>query len=96
MIFFRKKVKGVILVIIGSYLLFGGIITIFFTYNLVYSGIPRPHGGNFELNPFQYFTAWLSLYGLATILGILGGLGLIFYSNRHFLITKEFDDSAIT
>ncbi len=96
MLFFRKKVKGVILVIIGSYLLFGGIINIFFNYNLVYRSISGIVGGEFELNPFQYFTAWLSAYGLATILGIIGGLGLIFYSNGHFLTTKESDDSAIT
>ncbi len=47
---------------------------------------------DFELSPFNYFTLWVQMYGWSTILGILGGLALIFYGNRHFLITKEFDD----
>ena len=97
MLFFRKKVKGVILVIIGSFFLFVSIITIYLTYNLVYRGISIPQGmESFELSPFNYFSAWVQQYGWSTILGILGGLALIFYSNRHFLITKEFDDSART
>ena len=95
MFFFRKKVKGVILIIIGSYLLFFGIITIYLTYNIVYRGISGIVGGEFELNPFQYFSAWVQQYGWGTILGTLGGSALIFYSNRHFLNTKEFDDSTI-
>jgi len=92
-LFFRKKVKGAILVIIGSFFLFASIISIYLTYNLVYNGISIPYGmDDFELSPFNYFTLWVQMYGWSTILGILGGLALIFYGNRHFLITKEFDD----
>jgi hypothetical protein len=95
--FFRKKDKGVILVIIGSFFLFVSIISIYLTYNLVYRGISVPPGmGSFELSPFHYFSIWIQQYGWSIILGILGGLALIFYSNRYFLIKKEFDDSAIT
>jgi len=96
-LFFRKKVKGVILVIIGSFFLFGSIISIYLTYNLVYRFISIPPGmESFELSPFNYFSLWLQQYGGSIILGILGGLALIFYSNRYFVITKEFDGSAIT
>jgi len=96
-LFFKKKAKGIILVIIGSFFLFASIISIFLTYNLVYRGISIPAGvESSELNPFNYFSFWVQQYGWSTILGILGGLALIFYSNRHFLITKEVDDSVIT
>jgi len=96
-LFFRKKVKGAILVIIGSFFLFASIISIYLTYNLVYNGISIPYGmDDFELSPFHYFSAWVQLYGWSAIISILLGLALIFYGNRFFLITKEFDDSAIT
>ncbi|KKK43411.1 MAG: hypothetical protein Lokiarch_27030 [Candidatus Lokiarchaeum sp. GC14_75] len=97
MFFFRKKIKGVVLVTIGSFFLFASIISIYLTYNLVYRGYSIPAGvEDFELSPFHYFSAWVQQYGGSAIIVILCGLALIFYGNRYFLITKEFDDSAIT
>ena len=96
MIFFRKKVKGVILVIIGSYFLFvNTFLSILF--NRVFTPcIPNPYGPDcISLDAITYFQMWLVQYGLYTILIALGGLALIIYGSRHFLIKKEFDDFKI-
>ncbi len=95
MIFFRKKVKGVILIVIGFYFLFfNTILSIFF--NRVHAPcIPNPYGPDcISLDPLNYFQLWVAEYGGYTILIALGGLALIIYSSRHFLITKV-DDSEI-
>jgi len=91
-IFFRKKVKGVILVIIGFYFLFvNTILSILF--NRVFAPcIPNPYGPDcISLDPINYIQIWLAQYGWYTILIALGGLALIIYSTRHFLITKVDD-----
>jgi len=92
-IFLREKVKGAILLIIGLYLFF--VNTVIFLFNPVrVPCIPNPYGPDcIPLDPINYFELWLMNYGLHTILSVSGGLALIIYSIRHFLMKKELDDS---
>jgi len=95
-IFFKKKVKGLILVIIGFYFLFFN--TLFsILFNRVHAPcIPNPYGPDcYSLDPINYFQLWLAQYGWYTILIAFGGLTLVIYSSRHFLIKKENDDFKI-
>jgi len=45
------------------------------------------------VDPLTYFELWFWQYGWSTILIALGGLALIIYGSRHFLIKKEFNNS---
>ncbi len=96
MIFFKKKVKGLILVIIGFYFLFFNTISSIF-FNRVHAPcIPNPYGPDcISLDPINYLQEWLMQYGWYTILIALGGLALIIYGSRHFLIKKEIEDFKI-
>ena len=90
--FFKKKGKGVILVIFGFYLLFVNTILSILFNRVPAPCIPNPYGPDcVKLDPINYLQEWLLLYGAFTILIALGGLALIIYSTQHFLITKEFE-----
>ena len=96
MIFFKKKVKGVILIIIGFYFLFVNTILSILLNRVQAPCIPNPYGPDcISLDPITYLEMWLMQYGWYTILTGLGGLALIIYGSRHFLIKKEFDDFKI-
>ena len=90
----KKNVKGVILVIVGSYFLFCNTIFSILFDRVYVPCIPTPDGpACIPLDPKTYFELWLTQHGWITILIALGGLALIIYGIRHFLIKKEFDNS---
>lgn len=94
MIIFRRKVKGLILLIIGFYL-FAGNTTFSILFNRVTAPcIPNPYGPDcIPLDPINYITVWITLYGWYTILIALGGLIIIFIGSRYFIIIKKLDNS---
>lgn len=94
MIFIQNKTKGIILVIVGFYLLVVNTILSILFGSVYVPCIPTPNGYECPpVDPLTYFGNWLYQYGLVTILIALGGLALIIYGSRHFLIKKEFDDT---
>lgn len=95
-IFLRAKVKAAILFIFGFYLfIVNPVISLFNPVRI--PCIPNPYGPDcIPLDPIDYFELWLVQYGWYTILIALGGLYLIIYSFRHFLMKKELNDSKAT
>ena len=90
----KDKVKGVILIIVGFYFLFVNTIFSILFGRVHVPCIPTPNGYEcIPVDPITYFELWFWQYGWITILIALGGLALIIYDSRHFLIKKEFDDS---
>lgn len=76
----RKKTKGVILIIIGFFLIVFSIGNIF---NYVHIGY------GISVDPIDYWTNWLIIYGWYTIPLAVVGLFLIFYGRRYMIRKQE-------
>ncbi len=86
----NKKVTGVILIIIGGYLLIGNTLL---SLLLNYAG---PIGWDVPISPIDYWLNWWNNYGLVTvIIGVFGllviilGVLVLIRANKSMLIITE-------
>lgn len=75
----NKKITGVILIIVGGYLLIGNTI---FSILFNYAG---PIGFYIPLSPEEYWASWWLQYGIITIAIAIAGLILIILGIRIFI-----------
>ncbi len=86
----NKKVRGIIIIILGSYLLIGNTIM---SILLNYAG---PNGFNVPVSSTNYWRNWWNNYGLVTVtIAIVGviiisfGIRNLIRNNRGITITME-------
>jgi hypothetical protein len=76
MIRMNKKVIGIIIIILGSYLLLGNTLM---SLLLNYAG---PIGWDVPISPTDYWRNWWNNYGLVTVIIAVAGLILIILARR--------------
>ncbi|MFW9988090.1 MAG: hypothetical protein ACFFC3_05500 [Candidatus Odinarchaeota archaeon] len=92
-----KKIIGVILIIIGSFLIFGMSLTTLLFVTVHAHCIPDRSGNPDcpSLDPLSYFNVWFSQIGWFIMLTAIGELLLIIDGIKHFLIKRENDSIKI-
>ena len=82
----NKKVLGIILIIVGGYLLIGkNIGSILFNYD-------GPIGFYIPLSPEEYWASWWGQYGIITVAIAVTGLILLIFGIRVFIKRNEISE----